>query len=138
MARGDSPERWCAAAIGAECIVDLALHHTIGPRSFREFDLSRLVFDMLKAGVFVAVALRANRVYPLAIAAAGIVAVIGSIPALLHKEGWTQAYWAMTNIPTYIQIVLLCAGTIAHRQRLARVGAYNCWSPRPSDTRQFA
>lgn len=128
-ARGDSPERWCAAAIGIECIVDLVLHFTIGPRSFREFDLSRMLFDVMKAVVFVAIALRANRIYPLAIAASSLVAVIGSVPALVSKEGWTQAYWAMTNTPTYIQVIVLAAGTVAHRKRLARVGRYNCWSP---------
>jgi len=137
-ARGDSPERWCAAAIGVETVVDFTLHYTIGPRSFSEFNLSRLVFDMMKASVFITVALRANRVYPLGVAAAGVVAVIGSIPALLNKEGWNQAYWAMTNTPTYLQVVLLAAGTVAHRKRLALIGPYNCWSPRPAPARQAA
>jgi hypothetical protein len=125
-----APERWCAAAIGVEWLVDLVLHFTIGPRSFQEFNLSRLLLDLMKVVVFLPVALRANRIYTSGIAAAGVITVIGNVPSLVEKEGWNQAYWAMTNTPNYVMLVLLLAGTVAHRRRLARVGNYNCWSPR--------
>lgn len=118
--------------------MDLVLQLTIGPRSFRNFDASRMLIDVVSAGLFIAVAMRANRLYPLAIAAAQLVAVIGSVAVLLSSDGWSQAFWAMTQLPLLLQLLLLTGGTIAHRYRLARVGAYNCWSPRYEEIRQFA
>jgi hypothetical protein len=135
--RGDSPEKWCAAAIGAEALLDLLLHVKIGHRTFTEFEPSRMVFDIAVACVFMAIGLRANRLYPSAMAATQILAVIGSVPLLLSNEGWGLAYWAMTNVPLYILLVLLAGGTLAHRRRLARIGPYNCWSPRADGSFQF-
>lgn len=136
--RGDWPERLCAAIIAGESLVDLVLHLTIGPRTFRMFDASRFLIDVACALGFIAVAMRANRVYPLAIAAAQLVAVIGSLAVVLSDDGWSQAFWAMTQLPLLLQWLLLVGGTIAHRQRLARIGPYNCWSPRALDGRYFA
>lgn|GEM_PF-1815143 len=136
--RGDSPERFCAAIIAGEAVIDLALQVTIGPRSFRDFDASRMLIDVISASLFIAVALRANRLYPLGIAAAQLVAVIGSVAVLLSDDGWSQAFWAMTQLPLLLQLVLLAGGTFAHRYRFARIGAYNGWSPRMNETRQFA
>jgi hypothetical protein len=136
-ARGGWPERLCAAIIACEAVVDLALQFTIGPRSFRTFDASRLLIDLVAATLFTLVALRANRLHPLVIAAAQLVAVIGSLVVLLAEGGWTQAFWAMTQLPVLLQLVVLGGGTIAHRQRVARIGAYNCWSPRLTQGRQL-
>jgi len=128
-ARGDAPEKLCAAIIAAEALIDLVLQFTIGPRSFVEFYLSRLLLDLFAASALIAVAMRANRLYPLAIAAAQLVAVIGSISALVARDGWSQAFWAMTQLPVVLQLALLLGGTVMHRYRLSRVGPYNSWSP---------
>lgn len=136
--RGDWPERLCAAILLGEAAIDLIFHAAIGPRSFRLFDSSRMLIDCTVAVLVIAVSLRANRLYPLGIAAAQIVAVIGSIIMLLGAKGWTQAFWAMTQLPVVVQLVLLGAGTIAHLRRVKRIGPYNCWSPRYSELQQFA
>jgi hypothetical protein len=137
-ARGDGPERLCAAILFGEAAVDLIFQATIGPRSFRLFDTTRMLIDCTAAVLLVAVALRANRLYPLGIAAAQLVAVIGSITMLLGAKGWTQAFWAMTQLPVLVQLVLLGAGTITHLRRVERIGPYNSWSPRYSEMRQLA
>jgi len=137
-ARGDWPERLCAAVLVGEAAVDLILQATIGPRSFRFFDSTRMLLDCTVAVLLIALSLRANRLYPLGIAAAQIVAVIGSLIMLLGAKGWTQAFWAMTQLPVVLQLVLLGAGTIAHSRRVRRIGPYNCWSPRYSELQQFA
>lgn len=138
VARGGSPERWCAVIVAAEILVDLTLQLTIGPRSFVDFDLSRMLIDLVIAGGFIVVAMRANRLYPLGIAAAQLVAVIGSLSALLAHEGWSQAFWAMTQLPIFLQVGLLVGGTLAHQHRLAILGPYNCWSRQDLDFRQPA
>ena len=137
VTRGGQPERWCAAIIAAEMTIDLLILLAVGPRSFGEFDISRILLDGIAAALLIAVALRANRIYPLAIAAAQLVALIGSVVALLAVDGMAQAFWAMTQMPLFLQLALLAGGTLAHRLRLAKIGQYNCWSPREGPQRQF-
>lgn len=129
--RGDRPEQWCAIIIAGETLVDLALRQTIGQRTFSSFELSRFLLDLIVVTALFCVAMRANRVYPLAITAAQVFAVIGSVAVLLSTDGMAQALWAMTQMPIFLQLILLTGGTLAHRHRLARVGPYNSWSPRP-------
>lgn len=129
VARGGQPEKWCAAIIGGEAAIDFLLLITIGARSFDEFDLSRIVLDGVAAALLIAISMRANRLYPLAIAAAQLVALIGSMAVLISGDGMSQAFWAMTQGPLFLQLPLLAGGTIAHTLRLSRIGPYNCWSP---------
>ena len=137
VARGGQPEKWCAAIIAGEATVDLLILLVAGPRSFGEFDGSRIMLDGIAAVLLIAVAMRANRIYPLAIAASQIVALIGSLAALLSGDGMTQAFWAITQLPILLQLTLLAGGTLAHRMRVARVGPYNCWSPHDAHHHQF-
>ncbi len=137
VTRGGQPERWCAAIIAGEVTIDLLILLAVGPRSFGEFDISRISLDGIAAALLIAVAMRANRIYPLAIAAAQLVALIGSVVALLAVDGMAQAFWAMTQMPLFLQLALLTGGTLAHRLRLAKIGRYNCWSPREGPQRQF-
>lgn len=130
--RGGQPEKWCAGVIAGEISADLLLYFAIGPRTFGEFEPIRLLLDCAAAVAFIAISMRANRLYPLAIAASQIVAIIGSVAVILVDDGLAQAFWAMTQLPLFIQLVLLAGGTIAHGLRVTRIGNYNCWSPRLS------
>lgn len=127
--RGCLPERWCAGVIFTGVIIDELVEAAFGARSFEGFEPSRLLLDLMQFVVFLTVALRANRLYPLGIAAAQLLSIMGSISALVVPHGWNQAYWAMTQLPLFLQLQLLALGTLAHQQRVARVGNYNCWSP---------
>lgn len=127
--KGGHPERWCAAIIFAGIVFDKTFEAAFGLRDFDDFDLSRLLLDSVQLFAFVGIALRANRLYPLGIASAQLLALIGSIAALVVHEGWNQAYWAMTQLPLFIQLALLSGGTHAHRLRVAKIGNYNGWSP---------
>ena len=137
MTRGGHPEKWCAAIIAGEVTIDLLILLTMGPRSFGESHISRILLDGIAAALLVAVAMRANRIYPLAIAAAQLVALIGNVVAMLAVDGMAQAFWAMTQMPLFLQLALLAGGTLAHRLRLAKIGEYNCWSPKEGPQRQF-
>lgn len=128
--RGGHPERWCAATIAAGIIIDRVWIAALGARPFTEFDEGRFIIDAVQCCVFVGVAMRANRVYPLFIAASQVVVIVGNIAALALNDGWTQVYWAMTQLPLLLQIAILAAGIAAHVRREARIGRYNCWSPR--------
>lgn len=128
--RGDKPEQFCAAIIILGIAADRAIDALMGGRSFDSFDLSRLLLDALQFVLFLIIALRANRIYPLAICAAQLLALIGSIAVLAVSNGWNQAYWAMTQLPLFLQLAFLAGGTFAHHSRVSQVGNYNCWSPR--------
>lgn len=129
--RGGDPEKWCAGVIAGEILIDLLLYFALGPRTFGEFEPIRLTLDIAVAVAFITISLRANRLYPLGIAASQLVAIIGSVAVILVDDGMGQALWAMTQVPLFLQLGLLAAGTFAHSKRVARVGLYNCWSPRP-------
>ena len=78
--------------------------------------------------LFIWLALRSNRVWPIVCAGAQCVAVGGHIAALVLGS-IVAAYWAMTQVSGYVQIVALAAGTWAHWRRRRRVGPYRSWRP---------
>lgn len=129
MIKGSHPERWVAVIIITGVVFDRIMWIIIGPRPFEHFDTTRLSMDFTQLVLFLAIALRANRLYPLGIASTQLLAIIGSIAALVVQEGWNQAYWAMTQLPLFFQLALLAGGTHAHRLRVAKIGNYNSWSP---------
>lgn len=130
--RGGKPERICAAIIVAGIVADRLYLGIFGGREFQHFTASRLAFDGAQLVGFVLVALRANRVWPLWPASAQLVAISGSVSAIVVPDGYNYAYWAMTQLPLFIQLAALGLGTFLHDRRRQRIGAYNCWSPRPA------
>lgn len=136
MVWGGQPERWCAAIIAAGVLIDRGIFWLTPARGFDHFDLTRLMIDVCQMVLFMGVSLRANRIYPLAMTSAQLLAIFGSIAVLVVSQGWTQAYWAMTQLPMFIQLGLLLIGTIAHCRRVSVIGNYNAWSPHYAGARE--
>ena len=132
---GGHPERWATATIVGGILLDLLIQAVIGPRPFGHFDLSRMVIDLIQFTLLLIIALRANRIYPLGLAAAQLLALVGSLAVLFSSDGWSQAYWAMTQMPVLLQLSILAGGLWAHRRRVSRIGKYNNWSPRTAGGR---
>ncbi|MCB2067940.1 MAG: hypothetical protein KDE15_15020 [Erythrobacter sp.] len=128
--RGGSPERYCAAIIVAGILADRIYPLIAGERDFVHFASSRLIFDLMQFASFMAVALFANRIWPLWLSAAQLVAITGSLAFFAVVDGFNLAYWALTQLPLFVQLVALAIGTFAHHRRTVRIGRYNCWSPR--------
>ena len=42
-------------------------------------------------------------------------------------SGINRAYWAMTQLPPYIQLFALVCGAAFHNRRLQRIGHYRSW-----------
>jgi hypothetical protein len=126
MARGGPPERLAAVIIVCWIVADLAYHLAFGPSGFREVDPVHLVLDGGELVAIVWLALRANRMWPLWAAAAQLICVSGHL-ALFAAPGMTQAYWAMTQLPQYVQLAALVLGALAHARRYARIGPYRSW-----------
>ena len=70
----------------------------------------------------------ANRIWPLWAAAAQLMTFSGHIVvADRARAGCNRAYWAMTQLPPYIQLFALVCGAAFHARRFRRIGHYRSW-----------
>jgi hypothetical protein len=127
VARGGPPERMAAGIIVCWVITDVSYHLVFGPSGFDAVDPVHLVLDGVELVAIVWLALRANRMWPLWAAAAQLICVSGHVAVLVSPEGMRRAYWAMTQLPPYIQLTALLLGAIAHARRFERIGPYRSW-----------
>jgi len=125
--RGGPPERIAAGIIVGWLLTDGAYHVVFGPSGFDEVDPVHLVLDGAELVAILWLALRANRMWPLWAAAAQLICVSGHVAAFVEPGGMTRAYWAMTQLPQYIQLTALVCGALAHARRTRRVGPYRSW-----------
>ena len=126
VARGGPPERMAAGIIVCWIIADVSYHLVFGPSGFARVDPVHLVLDGGELIAIVWLALRANRMWPLWAAAAQLICVSGHV-ALFMEPGMRRAYWAMTQLPPYIQVTALFLGAVAHARRFERIGPYRSW-----------
>ena len=98
-----------------------------GPSGFDVVDPVHLVLDGGELVAIMWLALRANRMWPLWAAAAQLICVSGHVAAFVDVGGMRRAYWAMTQLPPYIQLIALVLGAVAHARRFERIGPYRSW-----------
>jgi hypothetical protein len=127
VARGGPPERLAAGIIVCWIIADVSYHLVFGPSGFDRVDPVHLVLDGGELLAIVWLALRANRMWPLWAAAAQLICVSGHIAIFVSPEGMRRAYWAMTQLPPYVQLIALLCGALAHARRQDRIGPYRSW-----------
>lgn len=125
--RGGPPEKVAAGIIVGWIVADVAYHLAFGPSGFDTVDPVHLVLDTGELIAISWLALRANRLWPLWAAAAQLICVSGHLAAAIEPRGMTLAYWAMTQIPPFIQLFALFLGALAHAARSKRIGPYRSW-----------
>jgi len=125
--RGGPPERIAAAIIVSWVFSDAIYHLLFGPSGFDRVDPVHIVLDGGELIAIMWLALRANRMWPLWAAAAQLICVSGHIAAFIEPGGFRRAYWAMTNLPQYIQLLALLLGAAFHARRERQVGPYRSW-----------
>ncbi|MEE4451187.1 hypothetical protein [Novosphingobium resinovorum] len=105
------------------------LHHFVvgGSIIWHNTNIGHLFIDTLAMACAFVVALHANRVYPLWIAAAQIIAMFGHIYRLALEEINAFAYAVMSITPSYIQFAAMLAGIASHMSRRRRLGSYPSW-----------
>jgi hypothetical protein len=86
-----------------------------------------VVLDGCELVAIFRLALRANRMWPLWAAAAQLICVSGHVAVFVSPEGMRRAYWALTQLPQYIQLIALVLGAVAHARRFDRIGPYRSW-----------
>lgn len=124
---GGWPERATAVILLCASVATIVLPFDPST-SFRSVETLELVIDVTLMGGLMAVALLANRFWPLWLAAlhllaVGIHGVKGFDPALMPWM-YAQAGGKLA----YPMLVLLAAGVLRHRLRLARYGSDPDWS----------
>ena len=124
---GGAPERIGAVIIAAWILSDWIYHVLFGPSGFERVDPVHVVLDGAELVAIMWLALRANRMWPLWAAAAQLICVVGHLAVMIEPDGVRRAYWAMTQLPQYIQLVALLLGVAAHAHRQRRVGRYRSW-----------
>ena len=124
---GGPPERTAAVTIITWMGIDTIYHLIFGRSSFGTVDPVHVVLDTTELAALVWLALRANRMWVLVAAAAQLMCVTGHIAVLLESGGLRRAYWALTQMPQYIEIAALLAGVFAHDRRVRVIGNYRNW-----------
>jgi len=125
--QGGPPERLAAVFIVVWIVADAAYHLLFGPSGFDTVDPVHLVLDGGELAAIFWLALNANRTWPLWAAAAQVICVSGHIALFIQPTGMRRAYWAMTQLPQYIQLAALLIGATAHARRVRLVGRYRSW-----------
>jgi hypothetical protein len=139
---GAGPERASAATLAWLRLADLAYHAVFGPAvQLASTDIAHAAIDTVALAAFVIVALQANRIYPLWLAALQLLAVYAHIARDIAHAISPLGYAVMYIAPSYFQIILLACGIWLHRRRLRRVGSYRAWrrssSPSPAPGRRI-
>jgi hypothetical protein len=129
--RGGPPERTAATIIVAWVVSDVTYTLMFGSSTFDAVDPARVLLDGGELVAITWVALRANRMWPLWAAAAQLICVSGHLAALIEVGGMKLAYWALTQVPAYIQLTALVFGALAHARRFDRIGPYRSWRYSP-------
>jgi len=125
--RGGPPERFAAKIVVVWLLTDVGYHLIFGPSGFVVVDPAHIVIDGAELVAITWLALRANRVWPVWAAAAQLMTFSGHLVAMIEPGGVNRAYWAMTQLPPYIQLLALVCGAAFHNHRVRRIGRYRSW-----------
>jgi hypothetical protein len=125
--RGGPPERIAAKIVIVWILTDVGYHLLFGPSGFVVVDPAHLVIDGGQLLAIMWVAMRANRLWPIWAAAAQVMTFSGHLVVMISESGWNYAYWAMTQLPPYIQLLAMVCGAASHAHRYRRIGPYRSW-----------
>jgi peptidoglycan/LPS O-acetylase OafA/YrhL len=127
LRRGGEPERYVAIALVLALGVSVTNRLVFGNPTFRGFQPILFTLECGSLVSFGFIALLANRVWPLWVAALQLLVVVAHIAKLVGIGGLAGVYWAMTTVPSYLQVVVLLIGIGAHTRRIKSVGDYLDW-----------
>tara|TARA_R110000824_G_scaffold44390_13_gene129204 strand:- start:4082 stop:4522 length:441 start_codon:yes stop_codon:yes gene_type:complete len=124
--RGGAPERWVACIVVGMLVLDPAVH-IFTPLEYAKLDPGHLVIDAAAwIGMF-AIALRANRFWPLCVVSLQTIALVAHAARLLDMTIHPRAYMIMQIASSYPLLVLLMMGTYYHQKRLKTNGIDRSW-----------
>ena len=126
LIRGGAPER-VAACLLVSATAASAITLTLSSERYLQTEVLTMWVDVLLALGFVALALRAQRYWPMWIAMIHIDIVAFHL-IMFSSETGPLSYWMMQAAWSYPAPIVLAVGTYRHRLRLARYGDDLPWS----------
>jgi hypothetical protein len=124
--RGGTPER-IAAAILVAATVGTILALAASPHRYMHTEIVTMWVDVVMMAAFLALALRAQRYWPMWVSMVQI-DIVATHLVMFSPETQPWSYWAMQALWSYPAPLLLAIGTLRHRQRLKRYGDDPAWS----------
>ena len=126
---GGGPERaiaivWLIVFKGMEFI-----YHAVWEVPFKldQMDVFHALTELLVAGLFILIALNANRLYTLWIAAFQIIATSAHLVREFVEAVTPLVYAIMVVVPSYFQLLIFACGLILHAKRRRKYGVYRDW-----------
>lgn len=135
LARGGTPERIVAASLLTAYVATILGYAELSIR-FDQVEVAVLAVDGLLLAVLVAVALRADRLWPLMVAGLHLASVGAHLLKIFDINMIRVTYALLIAVWSYPMLVLLALGTWRHRRRLQSQGYDLAWTTRtPSESR---
>lgn len=124
--RGGAPERW-VGAIFLLAFPASRLAYGLG-WDWAGLTLGVLLVDLAMLVALVGIALRANRQWPIPMAAMQILQTVGHLLKLAEPSMLPLLYWLSRVSWAYPMLLLLALATLRHANRERRLGAERPWS----------
>ena len=126
---GRGPEKWLIGVFLATMVVPVYAIRWLWPdrSGAAPFVMAHLVLDVIALVLFLAIALRANRNYPLWIAGFQLVALGTQLMTTVWDGASPLALVILITGPSYCQLLVLNAGFVRHAFRERRYGQYREW-----------
>jgi len=132
MWRGGAPERAVGVAMLTAYIATLFSHSEFAIR-FTQVETGVLSIDIALMALLMAVALKADRGWPMLVAGLHLTTVGAHAVRLIEPSMIEVTYAVMLSMWSYPMVLALAVGTWRHRTRLRAIGYDRDWS-RPTRT----
>lgn len=126
-ARGGAPEKLGAAIIFIGSALSTAALSSPAAR-FTSMEIGVFFVDVAAFVALLVLALRAERFWPLWVAALQLIATAAHAVKLVDPDLIRSAYAIIMGLWTYLVLLIIVLGTWNHRRRLRRFGADRSWS----------
>jgi hypothetical protein len=127
LLKGGAPERFGATILAVGSILSLAARSSATGR-FGSVEVGVFLADVATLIAFLVLALRAERYWPLWLAALQIIGTAGHVVKLADPDTIPRAYAVALVFWSYPMLLLIALGTWRHQRRLARNGVDPSWS----------
>ncbi|HEX2763200.1 MAG TPA: hypothetical protein VHM92_05055 [Allosphingosinicella sp.] len=127
LARGGAPERVASTVFVVGSIVTALVANEAAAR-FRSIEIGILAVDVAALAAFLAVALFAERLWPLWLTALQLIGTAAHLVRVTDPAMIPWAYAFALAFWSYPMLIILAIGTWNHQKRLARFGADRSWS----------
>jgi hypothetical protein len=123
---GGGPERIGAAAYFVSAAATFLIMSSRS-QDWLNLEVGVFIVDVVTFLAFVAIALRADRFWPLWVSAFLGLGVLGHLGRMVGPDVLWWAYAVVLTIWSYPILAILALGTLLHRRRLARHGVDRSW-----------